>query len=59
MIHLNECLSLKHTKMSFMSGGGLSVPCQVCSTQEEVDVNAAQMIFNSVLCLSAGCLWSG
>lgn len=59
MIHLNEWLSLKHTKVSFMPGGSLHGPRQMCSTQEEVDVNAAQMILNSVMCLSAACLLSG
>lgn len=46
MIHLNGCLSLKCTKINFMSRVSLHVRCKMCRTQKEVNVNASQMIFN-------------
>lgn len=46
MIHLNGCLSLKCTKINFMSRVSLHVHCKMCRTQKEVNVNASQMIFN-------------
>lgn len=59
MIHLNECLFSETHQDEFYVGSSLHVPCQMCSTQKEVDVNASQMILNSVMCLSVGCLLSG
>lgn len=46
MIHFNECPSLKCTKINFISRVSLHSPCKMRRMQEEVNINALQMVFN-------------